>query len=533
MQVTDLMKKYGSTISPLLSAVGTRLGGLPDGNVFFVDSGATRASDTADGFHGQMPDTPFATIDYAIGKCTANNGDVIVVAPGHNEVLGNDGAIEIDVAGITILGLGTGSDRPTIDFDHATATVSVRANNVRLINLLFNPSVTAVAIGVEIQTGKTGIVIEDCEFAVGEDGAGTDEFVIALKLDGGNTGTTVKGCKFYTHASAAHATHAISIAAACNQYVIEDCIIRGAFATGGIVEAAAGADVIIRNNEIKTTGTNISLNASTTAGRYGNTADGASEDSGANFIGVDDSDNAIATTNVVANQDGSILERLEQIQEAVNIGTGTSLGENKSLVDALGTNGVTVTDSAVSVLGAIGANSANNAFDSSTVAANADGSMLERLEYVQTTMAIKASIPQCIEKSDGAVLAGTDDLFTIAGGPVLAQVFGIVTTEIGGAANGTLQITTTVPAATANLSTTVAIDNDAAGTSYQFVGATGVLTPTTAGAAIIDPVTVDACWFLCPIGTVKFLGSDAQSGVIKWYMRYVPLSPSSTVTAAA
>jgi hypothetical protein len=140
---------------------------------------------------------------------------------------------------------------------------------------------------------------------------------------------------------------------------------------------------------------------------------------------------------------------------------------------------------------------------------------------------------RCLEKSDGGVLNGADDIFVIAGGPILAQVYGIVTTVIGGAANGTLEITTTDPAGTTALSTTVAIDSDAVGTSYRFVGATGVLTPATAGASIIDPVTVGDCWFLMPIGTVKFLGSAARTGNIKWYLRYIPLSSNCDVTVAA
>ena len=99
-----------------------------------------------------------------------------------------------------------------------------------------------------------------------------------------------------------------------------------------------------------------------------------------------------------------------------------------------------------------------------------------------------------------------------------------------GAANGTLQATTTEPAATVALSTTVAIDNDAAGTSYRFAGATGVLTPDTNGAKIIDPVTVEDCAFLVPIGNINF-GGSAAAGVIK-YMTYKPLSPNSVVTVA-
>ena len=141
---------------------------------------------------------------------------------------------------------------------------------------------------------------------------------------------------------------------------------------------------------------------------------------------------------------------------------------------------------------------------------------------------------KCVEKSDGAMLNGADDLFTVTGGPVLATLVGIVTTEIGAnAATGQLKITTTAPPGTTNLSTAVNIETDAVGTSYRFVGATGVLTPATAGAKIIDPVTVGDCWFLLPIGTVTFTGSAANTGNIKWYLRYKPLSPDSVVVAAA
>ncbi|MDO8619484.1 MAG: hypothetical protein Q7R49_06115, partial [Candidatus Daviesbacteria bacterium] len=49
---------------------------------------------------------------------------------------------------------------------------------------------------------------------------------------------------------------------------------------------------------------------------------------------------------------------------------------------ALGTDGTTVSDSSTTVLGAIGADNNNNAFSSTNVAANSDGSVLERLEHI-------------------------------------------------------------------------------------------------------------------------------------------------------
>jgi hypothetical protein len=143
-------------------------------------------------------------------------------------------------------------------------------------------------------------------------------------------------------------------------------------------------------------------------------------------------------------------------------------------------------------------------------------------------------VEQCVEKADGAVLNGTDDLFTITGGPVLATITGVVSTVLVGASEGRLQHTTTEPAATFELNAgAVTIDADAAGTSYRNVGATSVFTPDANGAVLIDPVTVEDTQFLLPIGTVKFLSTAAQTGNIKWYMRYKPLSPNSKVVAAA
>lgn len=86
------------------------------GNSYFVDSGATGAADTRAGTSWA---TCLATIDGAINKCTANQGDVIYVAEGHTETYTTTGAkFTADIAGITIIGLGTGSDRPTISFGH-------------------------------------------------------------------------------------------------------------------------------------------------------------------------------------------------------------------------------------------------------------------------------------------------------------------------------------------------------------------------------------------------------------------------------
>src|SRR3990172_7361561 len=80
-------------------------GGLPvlmdmtvfPGNIFFVDSGDADGADSAG--RGTHPDTPFITCDFSIAQCTASQGDVIFVLPGHNEGLTTGQTIDLDVAG--------------------------------------------------------------------------------------------------------------------------------------------------------------------------------------------------------------------------------------------------------------------------------------------------------------------------------------------------------------------------------------------------------------------------------------------------
>jgi hypothetical protein len=138
-----------------------------------------------------------------------------------------------------------------------------------------------------------------------------------------------------------------------------------------------------------------------------------------------------------------------------------------------------------------------------------------------------------VVKTDGALLNGAQNLFTIFGAPCIARLTGLITADTGGqATNGQLRITTVVPAATTNLSTAVALANKAAGTSIRFIGASGTLTLVSAGVVMIDPVLTDDTRFLLPVGTLIFNSTAADSGVIAWYLEYTPLSSDCVVTPA-
>ena len=191
---------------------------------FFVHSGT--GTDGA-GF-GSSPEKPFATLDYAIGKCTASKGDIIYVLPGHTETFIATNGFDADVAGIAIIGLGWGAQRPTFVFNHATAQVNIGAASVRVENVRFVTSITAVAAGVQVE-GVTDVVFKDCEWYWGDTTG--DDFVISLELEAGSHRALIEGCRFLAEPAVAGAAVAVKLTGASHNVVIRGCEFMGDYST--------------------------------------------------------------------------------------------------------------------------------------------------------------------------------------------------------------------------------------------------------------------------------------------------------------
>jgi hypothetical protein len=83
-------------------------------------------------------DRPFATLDYALSKCTASNGDIIYILPYHSETITGAGGITLDVAGVRIKGIGRYDARPRFLMDGGTSvTMLVTAANCSIENVVF------------------------------------------------------------------------------------------------------------------------------------------------------------------------------------------------------------------------------------------------------------------------------------------------------------------------------------------------------------------------------------------------------------
>lgn len=128
------------------------------GKVFWV-SNASAAQMTgqktgSDGNKGTF-DEPFATLDFAVGRCQAGRGDVIVVKPGHTETYSNATSLLLDVSGILIIGLGSGNMRPKFTLDTATsATIPVSAASIGIKNVIFSANFADIVSVFTLTTAK-------------------------------------------------------------------------------------------------------------------------------------------------------------------------------------------------------------------------------------------------------------------------------------------------------------------------------------------------------------------------------------------
>ena len=137
------------------------------GKVYWVGNNATMlqgektAADSDLNGQGGCFLKPFATIAYAISKCAAGRGDYIIVREGHTATISAAAGIAMNVAGVTLIGQGRGSMRPTINFTATASTFTMSAANCAVHNFLFTGGIDAVVSLIVVSAADC--VIDSCE----------------------------------------------------------------------------------------------------------------------------------------------------------------------------------------------------------------------------------------------------------------------------------------------------------------------------------------------------------------------------------
>jgi hypothetical protein len=226
---------------------GYKINGIPvmgekmtTGTVFFVDS-VTGLS----GNSGLDPLHPLATIDQAINKCTANKGDVIYCMPNHAETLGDNATSLVpDIAGISVIGLGHGSDMPELTFSGTSSSINIQAANITFRNLRFIAGISAVAVGVDVSADH--FLIEDCMF---DFSTTLFDFVIHLQVDAVDY-ATIRNNRFIAENATAGSNEGIRLDDTHHTKIIGN-YFSGDFARAAIIgEDAIGNSLLIEGNYI-------------------------------------------------------------------------------------------------------------------------------------------------------------------------------------------------------------------------------------------------------------------------------------------
>jgi hypothetical protein len=218
------------------------------GNLWFVDSG----SGTDGAGYGRSPAAPFATLDYAVGQCTASNGDTILCMPGHAEVVAAAAGLVFDVVGITVRGLGEGASMPTITLTDPASDIDIDAADVVIEHMEFVAGAADITAAIDVNACR--FTVRDCRF-VG-DNAGLNAVIwIQDAAAGASDRITVEDC--YINDVDASNTHFINFSGTGTGHIIRRNTFQGDWGTMCIGGAGIVTRVVVTDNLIFNAGNTV------------------------------------------------------------------------------------------------------------------------------------------------------------------------------------------------------------------------------------------------------------------------------------
>jgi len=250
-QATDNLEALYDAVK-LVSQVGLT------GNVIHV---ATVGSDaTGDG----SANSPYKTIDYAVGKCTSDNNDWIIVHPGTYTENVNLTGVDVDVATIHFLGVGGPTEdahtlvSPVIQNNGAgsNSVFAVTVPRIEFINLKIVATANTQC-GIWFMGGSAGCVVRKCHFGA--------LLIAAILVDSNEDFYLIEDSYFEDHPKGV-----IKVTLANFVYVRRNTIVK--FGTAGAgdyaIEIAAGNGSVIEQNVINGNASALCGGIKTTGGMH-------------------------------------------------------------------------------------------------------------------------------------------------------------------------------------------------------------------------------------------------------------------------
>ncbi len=206
----------------------------PGGQVFYVGASgwtAYRGKAPSDSNDGQSPQTAFSSIQKGLDSCVSGRGDVVAVLPGSYTVTAAITMTNDDVTLCSAVPVGARSYGPvTIVNATDVNTLTVNANNCKVIGLVFDDNVATATAGtaaIAVNTGNdgvdyTGVVIENCWIDMAGSDTDRDGITLGLTADAndGAIGAIVRGCVIYDCEQ-----DAIHINVGSDYAIVDNCLI--------------------------------------------------------------------------------------------------------------------------------------------------------------------------------------------------------------------------------------------------------------------------------------------------------------------
>lgn len=205
------------------------------GTIRYVNSGTS-----GDG-SGLTMENAYATIALAEAACSA--GDVVYIADGHDEEVVTGDSTTLNVANTSFIGMGEGDARPLITITDDGTLLTLDNAGITVKKIRFQSGVTACDIAIRVEDAAIGCTIEDCAFIDGE-ASTTDEFVDVISVDQSASYLTVKNCTYYSLDATGHTNSFIDLGeTTIDGTRVEGCTIFGMFAEAPIWGGAAAVPV--------------------------------------------------------------------------------------------------------------------------------------------------------------------------------------------------------------------------------------------------------------------------------------------------
>lgn len=266
----------------ILAGIGQLMGvGVSDpsaglvttGRIFIVNGSSEANANEIRAMYGTgYPDgtpTVFTTLTLALAKCVAGRADTIYIAPGHTETITGAAGINVNVADVRIIGMGSGVSRPTFTFTTAAAaSFDVNSANAYIKNVVF-------VCGIDAQTAMNNVAATDVTFQACEwrTNSGTVGAILGVLTAATSDRLIINSCRFLGPATNTGTTTTAQI-----QYeAAVDIQITNCYFTGKMTQAVLNVTgtvlrgLISSNNFVIATGTKaIAVASASTPAIFGN-----------------------------------------------------------------------------------------------------------------------------------------------------------------------------------------------------------------------------------------------------------------------